>query len=214
MAQAGRRPGQTETREEILDAARRKFAEQGYDGATVRGIAAEAGVNAALLHHFFGTKQRLFAASMNLPVDPGELVPRILEGPEEEIGERLVRAFLGLWQAPDGRAPFLAMIRSATTNEQVATMMRQFLERAVLARVAEARGVPKVRVAGIAAQMIGFALLRYVIGLPPLVNASEEEIVAMLAPVAQYYLTPGAEKVRLPMHHQGGLARHQSETTG
>ncbi|WP_410651584.1 TetR family transcriptional regulator [Amycolatopsis sp. cmx-4-54] len=208
MAQAGRRPGPTETREEILDAARRRFAEQGYDGATVRAIAADAGVNAALLHHFFGTKQRLFAASMNLPVDPGELVPRILEGPEEEIGERLVRAFLGLWQAPDGRAPFLAMIRSATTNEQVATMMRQFLERAVLARVAEARGVPKVRVAGIAAQMIGFALLRYVIGLPPLVNASEEEIVAMLAPVAQYYLTPGAEKVRPPMHHEGGLARH------
>ncbi|RSN52978.1 TetR family transcriptional regulator [Amycolatopsis sp. WAC 04182] len=207
MAQAGRRPGQTETREEILDAARRRFAEQGYDGATVRAIAADAGVNAALLHHFFGTKQRLFAASMNLPVDPGELVPRILEGPEEEIGERLVRAFLGLWHAPDGRAPFLAMIRSATTNEQVATMMRQFLERAVLARVAEARGVPKVRVAGIAAQMIGFALLRYVIGLPPLVNASEEEIVAMLAPVAQYYLTPGAEKVRPPMHHEGGLAR-------
>lgn len=207
MAQAGRRPGQTETREEILEAARRRFAEQGYDGATVRAIAADAGVNAALLHHFFGTKQRLFAASMNLPVDPGELVPRILEGPEEEIGERLVRAFLGLWQAPDGRAPFLAMIRSATTNEQVATMMRQFLERAVLARVAEARGVPKVRVAGIAAQMIGFALLRYVIGLPPLVNASEEEIVAMLAPVAQYYLTPGAEKVRHPMHHEGGLAR-------
>ncbi|MFE6615621.1 TetR family transcriptional regulator [Amycolatopsis sp. NPDC057786] len=214
MAQAGRRPGQTETREEILEAARRRFAEQGYDGATVRAIAADAGVNAALLHHFFGTKQRLFAASMNLPVDPGELVPRILEGPEEEIGERLVRAFLGLWQAPDGRAPFLAMIRSATTNEQVATMMRQFLERAVLARVAEARGVPKVRVAGIAAQMIGFALLRYVIGLPPLVNASEEEIVGMLAPVAQYYLTPGTEKVRLPMHQDGGLARHWSETTG
>ncbi|MEU9686303.1 MULTISPECIES: TetR/AcrR family transcriptional regulator [Amycolatopsis] len=198
MAQAGRRPGQTETREVILDAARRRFAEQGYDGATVRGIAADAGVNAALLHHFFGTKQRLFALSMNLPVDPGELVPRILDGPEDEIGERLVRAFLGLWQVPEGRAPFLAMIRSATTNEQVATMMRQFLERAVLARVAEARGVPKVRVAGIAAQMIGFALLRYVIGLPPLAAASEDEIVAMLAPVAQYYLTPDVHRPDTP----------------
>lgn len=189
MAQAGRRPGQNETREEILDAARRRFAEQGYDGATVRGIAADAGVNAALLHHFFGTKQGLFAAAMNLPIDPGEMVPRILEGPEDGVGERLVRAFLGFWQAPEGREPFLAMIRSATTNEQVATMMRQFLERTVLARVAEARGVPKVRVAGIASQMVGFALLRYVIQLPPLVDASEDEVVAMLAPVAQYYLT-------------------------
>jgi AcrR family transcriptional regulator len=189
MAQAGRRPGQTETREKILDAARRQFAEQGYDGATVRGIAADAGVNAALLHHFFGTKQRLFAESMNLPIDPGELVPAILEGPEDEIGERLVRTFLAIWEAPEGRAPFLAMIRSATTNEQVATMMRQFLERAMLAKVAEARGVPKVRVAGAATQMVGFALLRYVIGLPPLVQASDDEIVAMLAPVVQYYLS-------------------------
>ncbi|WP_410660743.1 TetR family transcriptional regulator [Amycolatopsis sp. lyj-112] len=198
MAQAGRRPGQTETREKILDAARRRFAEQGYDGATVRGIAADAGVNAALLHHFFGTKQRLFAESMNLPVNPDELVPRILDGPDDEIGERLVRAFLGIWQVPEGRAPFLAMIRSATTNEQVATMMRQFLERAVLARVAEARGVPKVRVAGVAAQMIGFALLRYVIELPPLVRASEDELVAMLAPVAQYYLTADVHRPDIP----------------
>ncbi len=189
MAQAGRRPGQTETRDKILDAARRRFAEQGYDGATVRGIAADAGVNAALLHHFFGTKQRLFAESMNLPIDPSVMVPLILEGPEDQLGERLVRTFLSIWQAPEGRAPFLAMVRSATTNEQVATMMRQFLERTVLAKVAEARGVPKVRVAGVAAQMMGFALLRYVIGLPPLVRASDEEIVAMLAPVAQYYLS-------------------------
>lgn len=194
MAQAGRRPGQTGTREEILDAARRRFAEQGYDGATVRGIAADAGVNAALLHHFFGTKQGLFAASMNLPIDPGEMVPLILNGPEDEIGERLVRAFLAFWQAPEGREPFLAMVRSATTNEQVATMMRQFLERTVLARVAEARGIPKVRVAGIAAQMVGFALLRYVIQLPPLVEATEDEVVAMLAPVAQYYLTDGVHR--------------------
>ena len=188
MAQAGRRPGQTETREKILDAARHRFAELGYDGATVRGIAADAGVNAALLHHFFGTKQQLFAASLNLPVNPADLVPLILAGPREQLGERLVRTFLGIWATPEGRTPFIAMLRSAATNEQVAVMMRQFIERTVLAQVADAVGVPKARVAGIAAQMIGVALLRYVIKLPPLVQASDEDIVAMLAPVAQYYL--------------------------
>ena len=197
MAQAGRRPGQTETREKILDAARHRFAELGYDGATVRGIAADAGVNAALLHHFFGTKERLFVASLNLPVNPAELVPLILAGPREGLGERLVRTFLGIWATPEGRTPFIAMLRSAATNEQVATMMRQFIERTVLAEVAAALDVPKAKVAGIAAQMMGVALLRYVIKLPPLVQASDEEIVAMLAPVAQYYLeglvsVPGA----------------------
>ncbi|MDT7803220.1 MAG: hypothetical protein QOI78_6653 [Actinomycetota bacterium] len=197
MAQAGRRPGQTETREKILDAARHRFAELGYDGATVRGIAADAGVNAALLHHFFGSKQQLFAASMNLPVNPADLVPAILTGPRSGLGERLVRAFLGVWAAPEGRTPFLAMLRAAATNEQVALMMRQFIERAVLAEVARALDVPKVRVTGIAAQMIGLALLRYVIKLPPLADADDEEIVALLAPVAQYYLDP-ASGVHVP----------------
>ncbi|RSM47608.1 TetR/AcrR family transcriptional regulator [Amycolatopsis balhimycina DSM 5908] len=190
MARAGRRPGQTETREKILDAARHRFAELGYDGATVRGIAADAGVNAALLHHFFGGKQELFAAAMNLPVNPASLVASILAGPRESLGERLVRAFLAVWAAPEGRTPFIAMLRAAATNEQVALMMRQFIERTVLAEVARALDVPRVRVTGIAAQMIGVALLRYVIKLPPLVQASDDEIVEMLAPVAQYYLAP------------------------
>jgi AcrR family transcriptional regulator len=190
MARAGRRPGQTETREKILDAARHRFAELGYDGATVRGIAADAGVNAALLHHFFGTKQDLFAAAMNLPVNPATLVPSILAGPRDALGERLVRAFLAVWATPSGRTPFIAMLRAAATNEQVALMMRQFIERTVLAEVARFLGVPKIRVTGIAAQMMGVALLRYVIKLPPLVQASDEEIVEMLAPVAQYYLAP------------------------
>jgi AcrR family transcriptional regulator len=187
MAPAGRRPGQTETREAILDAARRQFAGQGYDGATVRAIAAEAGVNAALLHHFFGTKQQLFVASMNLPVNPADMVPFILAGPENETGERLVRMFLGIWEAPEGRAPFLAMIRSATTNEQVAAMLREFMTEAVFAKVAEAKGIPPVRIAAAAAQLVGVALFRYIIGVPPLVDATDEEIVALLSPVIQLY---------------------------
>jgi AcrR family transcriptional regulator len=187
MAQAGRRPGQNETREAILDAARHRFASQGYDGATVRAIAADAGVNAALLNHFFGSKQQLFVASMDLPINPGEIVPLILEGPHEEIGERLVRMFLGLWSDPVTRTPFLALVRSAMTNEQFAAMLRQFMERAVFAKVAEAKGIPRVRIAAAVAQMMGVALLRYVIGAPPLADATDDELVALLAPVIQHY---------------------------
>jgi AcrR family transcriptional regulator len=187
MAQAGRRPGQNETKGAILDAARHRFASQGYDGATVRAIAGDAGVNAALLNHFFGSKQQLFVASMDLPINLGEIVPLILEGLHEEIGGRLVRMFLGIWSDPATRAPFLALLRSATTNDQFAAMLRRFMEKAVFAEVAEAKGIPRVRVAAAAAQMMGVALLRYVVGIPPLADATDEELVDLLAPVLQHY---------------------------
>lgn len=187
MAQAGRRPGQTETKEKILDAARHRFAEHGYDGATVRGIAADAGVNAALLHHFFGTKELLFVAAMNLPINPAELVPSLLAGPREAVGERVVRLILSIWDSPDGRTPLLAMIRSATTNEQVATMMRQFLDGVLFTRMAEAAGISKTRAAGVAAQLMGVALLRYIVRVPPLADASDDEIVALVGPSIQLY---------------------------
>ncbi|PXY20662.1 TetR family transcriptional regulator [Prauserella muralis] len=189
MARSGRRPGQTETREQILDAARRLFAAQGFHGATVRAIAAEAGVNSALLHHFYGTKQQLFVAAMNLPFDPAEVLPEVLAGPPDEAGARLVRMILRLWADPDGRAPFLALLRSATASEQASTMMREFLASAVLAKVAEARGVSRLRASAAAAQMMGIALLRYVLEVPPLATATEEEIVDIVAPVIQHYLT-------------------------
>jgi hypothetical protein len=144
-------------------------------------------VNAALLNHFFGSKQQLFVASMDLPINLGEIVPLILEGLHEEIGGRLVRMFLGIWSDPATRAPFLALLRSATTNDQFAAMLRRFMEKAVFAEVAEAKGIPRVRVAAAAAQMMGVALLRYVVGIPPLADATDEELVDLLAPVLQHY---------------------------
>ncbi|KAA9152911.1 TetR/AcrR family transcriptional regulator [Amycolatopsis acidicola] len=190
MARAGRRPGPNETREQIVAAARTQFAEQGYDGATIRGIAAAAGVNAALLHHFFGTKQQLFVAAMNFPVNPVDELPRLLAGPPGELGERIVRLFLGLWAEERSREPFLAILRSVTGNEQAATMMRQFLTRVVLSKVAESRGVPPIRAAAVASQLIGLVLLRHVVRVPPLADADDEELVALVAPVVQSYLTP------------------------
>jgi len=187
MAQAGRRPGQNETREAILEAAKQRFASQGYDGATVRAIASDAGVNAALLNHFFGSKQQLFAAAMDLPINPAEIVPLILDGPHEQVGERLVRMFLSVWSNPVTRAPFLALLRSATTNDEFAATLRQFMEQAVFAKVAEAKGIPRVRVAAAAAQMMGVALLRYIVAVPPLADASDEELVTLIAPVIQHY---------------------------
>jgi AcrR family transcriptional regulator len=188
MARTGRRPGRTETREEILAAARTQFAEFGYDGATIRGIAAAADVNPALVHHYFGAKEKVFVAALELPVDPATVVPQLLDGPRSEFGERLVRLFLGLWRDPETRKPFLAIIRSAAANEGAARMMRQFVEKAVLIRVADGLGVPRLRLTGAAAQMLGLVMLRHIIGIEPLASTSEDELAALVAPVVQYYI--------------------------
>jgi AcrR family transcriptional regulator len=188
MARPGRRPGQTETRDHILAAARARFASHGYDGATIRGIAADAGVNPALIHHFFGTKEQVFVAALHLPIDPALIVPVLVDGPRSEFGSRMVRFFLTVWGNPATRAPFLALIRSVVSNEQAVRMLREFLGRAVLAKVADGLGIPRLRMAAAAAHMIGIAMLRYIVELEPLSTATDDEIVTMVAPVIQHYI--------------------------
>lgn len=181
----GRRPGPTETREKILACARRLFAEKGYDGASLRGIAREAGVDPALVHHFFGGKQGVFVAAMRFPVDPRAVLEQFAHTPRERLGETLARVFLTVWDDPARRAPVLAMLRSAMTNEQAATMMRQFVGSALLGPVTERYRIPPIRVQAAVGQMIGVAMLRYVLEMEPIASASPQELTAMLAPVLQ-----------------------------
>jgi AcrR family transcriptional regulator len=188
----GRRSGPTESRGEILAAARRLFAERGYDGATMRAIAQQAGVDAALVHHFFGTKEQVFVAALELPFQPADVLPQMIAaGPRSEVGERFVRLFLTLWREPQGRAPVLALMRSAATNEQAAEMVRQFVTSALLGRLADLLGVPRLRILAAASQLVGLVMLRYVIGVEPLASAGEEEIVQLIAPAIQRYLDGG-----------------------
>ncbi|MGH8869103.1 MAG: TetR family transcriptional regulator [Actinomycetes bacterium] len=189
----GRRPGHEDTRGTILEAARRSFAEHGYDGSTVRGIARDADVDPALVHHYFGGKEQVFVAAMALPFEPSVVVPQILGDGPDGVGERFVRFFLGVWGDPESRDPFLGLLRSATTNEEAATMMREFVSRALLGRVADALDLPDaaLRVEASASHLIGLALLRYVIKVEPLASASEEEVVALVAPTIQRYMTGG-----------------------
>ncbi|MFI7702942.1 TetR family transcriptional regulator [Nonomuraea sp. NPDC049480] len=185
----GRRPGSADTRGEILAAARRVFAEKGFDKATVRGIAREAKVDPALVHHYFETKEGMFAAAMQLPVSPDKVIPVLLEGPREEIGERLVRLLLTVTAEPETREPMVALIRSAMTNEQAAAMMREFITNALLYQVADRLGVPHLRIEAAFAQMFGTILGRYVLKLEPLASADPEELVELLAPTVQRYFT-------------------------
>ncbi|MFF4620756.1 TetR/AcrR family transcriptional regulator [Nonomuraea jabiensis] len=185
----GRRPGSADTRGEILAAARKVFAEKGFDKATVRGIAREAKVDPALVHHYFETKEGMFAAAMRLPFSPENIVRVLVEGPREEVGERLVRMILQVTASPETREPMLALIRSAMTNEQAVTMVREFFTNALLYQVADRMEVPYLRIEAAFAQMFGAVMVRYVIRLEPLASAGHEELVEVLAPTIQRYFT-------------------------
>jgi AcrR family transcriptional regulator len=176
----------------ILDAARVAFAARGYDGASVRAIAAAAGVDPALVHHYFGTKEHVFVEAMNLPIDPAIVIPQVLAGPRGQLGERIVRTFLSVWESEEGRVAILALMRSAVTHEQAALMLRQFVTRAFLRPLAGAVGPSEdadLRASLVGSQLIGLAMLRLVVRVEPLATASSDDVVALVGPTIQRYIT-------------------------
>ncbi len=198
MTKAGRRAGDSGTREAILDSARGQFAEHGYDGATIRAIAAAAGVDPALVHHFYGSKERLFAAAMQLPVVPSEVISAALaeagRGPGESAGQHLVRSALAMWESAELRGAFAALLRSALTSPPAAVMLREFLTEAILQPVASLAGgtdpeSTPFRASLIASHMLGLALTRYVLQFGPVAAASADDLAAAIGPAIDRYLT-------------------------
>src|SRR5499427_4952918 len=184
MARTGRRPGLGGTRDQILAAARSHFGEVGYEGATMRGIAAAAKVD---------SKQGVFRAAVDFPIDPAEFMPRLLEPGLEGLGGRLVRFFLETWESPAG-SPLLALIRSVVASSSAASLLREFVTREILARVAEALELDQspLRASLAASQLIGLAMLRYVVKVEPLASASPENVAAWIGPTLQRYFTDPA----------------------
>jgi AcrR family transcriptional regulator len=191
MARAGRRPGPTSTPDDILVAARGLFAERGFQGTTMRAVASSAGVNPALVHHYFGTKQHLFLAALNLPLDPAEVLEKVLaSGPREQFAERFVRVFVALWRDPTTGQPLRAVLRSAASTEEGAALVRNLVQGVLLDRVSAALGVPKLRVAVAMSHLIGLVLAATVISIEPLASASDDELVELIAPTIHRYLSP------------------------
>jgi AcrR family transcriptional regulator len=192
VRRSGRRPGNQDTKQSILDAARTVFAERGFDKASIRAIATEAKVDPALVHHYFGTKEKLFLASMNAPINPAELIPKALEGPRDQAGERLVRLVLSVWDSPAGAAA-IAMFRSALTNEWTARLLREFVITQILRKaIAELTMDPAeapMRSALLATQMAGLVTIRYVLKIEPVASAPTESLVKAMAPNVQRFLT-------------------------
>lgn len=188
---AGSRAGAPETREAILAAARTEFAARGYAKASIRGIARVAGVDPALVHHHFGTKENLFRAALEFAFAPALEAREILGPGPEGVGERLVRTFLSVWEVPEVRERLIAVIRSALTEEPAAAMLREFVSRELLVRVAAQLDVPdpRLRAELAASHMVGVAILRYVLQVEPLASAGTDELVGLIAPTLQRYLT-------------------------
>lgn len=191
MARSGRRPGEPGTRERIEAAARTSFAELGYEGATIRVVAARAEVDPALVHHYFGTKQRLFLSVMSLPVDMDRVFESILAGPRESIGRRFVGTLLRLWRDPTVLAVMIGLVRSATTEPGAADLLRDMLGRqgifAFVAAVAPDDAEERAMLVG--TQVIGLAMARHVIGIEPLRSADPEWLAAAIGPTIERYLT-------------------------
>ena len=186
----GRRPAGADTKRVLLDAARQVFFERGYDGATVRSIAARAGVDPAMVSHWFGGKEGLFAAATSIPVDPATLVDELTAGGVDGIGERIVRRFLTVWDTAGG-GRLIALIRSVSSHEESARMLREFIGRLVIGRITERLGVdrPELRAALCGSQVAGLGMVRYVLRLEPLASADHDLVAAAIGPTLQRYLT-------------------------
>jgi AcrR family transcriptional regulator len=186
----GRRPGAPDTRAEVLAAARASFAEKGFRGTTIRAVAASAGVDPALVHHYFGSKDDLFLAALQMPVDPREvLAPVVALGPDG-AGERLLRTFLTVWDDPDTQVQLLAVVRSVLSADGATLLQEGFIPVVVgpvLAQLVADR--PEERIPLVASQVIGLIVARYLLALPPMAQMPAEDVVARVGPVIQHYLT-------------------------
>lgn len=201
----GRAPGSPPNREAILEAARTDFELHGYERATIRAIAAQAGVDPALVHHYFGSKDQLLVAALELPVNPREVVAELLAGDRNTIGERLLRRVLAVWGEEWAKGgPLIGLMRTAMTHEHAARMMREFFTREIIGRLAEVLKVsqPRLRVGLVASQLMGLAMARFIIRLEPIASADPETLIACYGPTMQRYLTGPLSSPRVQRHRR------------
>jgi AcrR family transcriptional regulator len=187
----GRPPGTSDTRDRILVIARELFAHNSFDRTSIRAIAATAGVDSALVHHYFGTKQQLFAAAIDLPIDPMTVLGPLREVPVDELGLVLPSLLLPLWDSEMGAA-LVATLRSMLAGSDV-NLIRSFFQEVITAEVAprvdNPPGSGRIRVQFVASQLVGVVMARYVIKLEPFSSLPAQQIAETIAPTLQHYLT-------------------------
>ncbi|OBI13068.1 TetR family transcriptional regulator [Mycobacterium sp. E2327] len=187
----GRPAGSSDTRERILTSARELFARNGIRNTSIRAVAAAAGVDSALVHHYFGTKEKLFAAAVHIPIDPMEVIGALREVPVEELGHTLPSMLLPLWDSEIGVA-FVAALRSILAGSEV-NLFRSFIQDVIAVevgpRVDDPPGSGVVRVQFVASQLVGVVMARYILELEPFKSLPADVIARTVAPNLQRYLT-------------------------
>ena len=196
----GRRQGEPVSRDAVLSAAKHRFAIEGYEKTTLRAIAHDAHVDPSMVLYLFGSKEELFRESMRLILDP-EVLVAAMTGGDGDIGSRMVRAYMGVWETPETAASMRAMLSSATSNSDAHEAFRDFIQSYVLTAVSEVLGggeQARLRAMLAASQLVGVAILRYIMQVPPLATLSADEVVALIAPTVTRYLTADAAELGLP----------------
>jgi AcrR family transcriptional regulator len=187
----GRPPGTSDTRERILTSARNLFARNGIDKSSIRAIAKDAGVDPALVHHYFGTKTQLFAAAIHIPIDPMQVIGPLREVPVEQLGHTLPSILLALWDSEMGKG-FIAELRSLLAGNDV-TLIRSFLQEVITqevgTRVDNPPGSGPIRIQFVASQLVGVVMARYILELDPFKSLPVDQIAKTIAPNLQRYLT-------------------------
>ena len=197
VAKRGRRPGPTQTRDQILEIARAQFAERGYNRTTLRSVAEAADVHPALLHHYFRSKQQLYSEALDLPVDPWEVIARLLtDTPRDQLPDALVRHFVSTWRDPEAGARMRARTRRTLGEPGSSGMSRTHLESVVIPRFSRSLGVPELQVAAAFSQLIGLTLADTLMEVRQLHEVSEDELVALVAPTIDRYFTPPTPKLQ------------------
>lgn len=187
----GRPPGPSDTRDRILASARELFARNGIDKTSIRTIATAAGVDAALVHHYFGTKQQLFVAAVEIPIDPMLVLGPLRETPIDELGLKLPSLLLPLWDSEMGSG-LIATLRSLLAGNEV-SLVRSFLQEIIAvevgSRVDNPVGSGPIRIQFVASQLVGVVMARYILELEPFKSLPVQQVAETIAPNLQHYLT-------------------------
>jgi AcrR family transcriptional regulator len=188
----GRRPGIDSTRATVLKAARACFANEGFAATTIRRIAADAEVDVSQVMQFFGSKNELFAAVMEIPNSALDRISAVFDGPDEHLGDRVVRAFIASWETiPEESEPLVAMLRGAIVHENAREQLRDFIQSRLITGLGEERGYEAAVRAGLASSMlVGVIISRRVIGAPLLVEIELQKLVDIVGPAIQKILVP------------------------
>ena len=199
----GRRQGEPVSRDAVLSAAKQRFATEGYEKTTLRVIAQDAHVDPSMVLYLFGSKEELFRESLRLIIDPEVLVAALIGAADDDpdIGTRMVRTYLRIWETPDTAASMRAMLQSATSNSDAQDAFRGFMQNYVLTAVSRVLGggeEARLRAMLAAGTLVGTAMLRYIIQVPPLATLSADEVVKLIAPTVTRYLAAPANELGLP----------------